>query len=318
MPSVVIGKVKGDKGDAGVSPIVTLSKENATLTISVTDSEGTKTETINTEENVQSDWNTTDTALDSYIKNKPDIPTKLSELINDAGYQTENTTYTLSKVNNNIKLIGSDGSEITVADNTYVHPTYSSEVSGFYKVTVDNGHISAVESVTKEDITSLGLLYAASSTVGGSATQAISDESGNNIKASYASSISISDRTITLKNKNGTSLGTVTVPADSVSFTQSLTSGTKVGSITINGTTTDLYCQTNSDTKNTAGSTNTSSKIFLVGATSQAANPQTYSHDTAYVGTNGCLYSNNKLVTTTVYSSTEPTSNLDTGTIWIG
>lgn len=38
----------------------------------------------------------------------------------------------------------------------------------------------------------------------------------------------------------------------------------------------------------------------------------------AYVGTNGCLYSNNKLVTTTIYSSTEPTSNLDTGTIWIG
>ena len=286
MPSVVIGKVKGDKGDAGVSPIVTLSKENATLTISVIDSEGTKTETINTEENVQADWNTTDTALDSYIKNKPDIPTKLSELINDAGYQTENTTYTLSKVNNNIKLIGSDGSEITVADNTYVHPTYSSEVSGFYKVTVDNGHISAVETVTKEDITSLGLLYASSSTVGGSATQAISDESGNNIKETYASSISISGSKISLLNKNGTELGNVTVST--------------------------------SDTKNTAGSTNTSSKIFLVGATSQAANPQTYSHDTAYVGTNGCLYSNNKLVTTTIYSSTEPTSNLDTGTIWIG
>lgn len=45
------------------------------------------------------------------------------------------------------------------------------------------------------------------------------------------------------------------------------------------------------DTKNTAGSTDTSSKIFLIGATSQAANPQTYSQDTAYVGTDGCLYS---------------------------
>ena len=48
---------------------------------------------------------------------------------------------------------------------------------------------------------------------------------------------------------------------------------------------------TDTDTKNTAGSTDTSSKIFLIGATSQAANPQTYSHDTAYVGTDGCLYS---------------------------
>ena len=44
------------------------------------------------------------------------------------------------------------------------------------------------------------------------ATKATQDESGNNIKSSYASSISISDHTITLKNKNGTSLGTVTVP----------------------------------------------------------------------------------------------------------
>ena len=45
-----------------------------------------------------------------------------------------------------------------------------------------------------------------------SATKAAQDESGNNIKSSYASSISISNHTITLKNKNGASLGTVTVP----------------------------------------------------------------------------------------------------------
>lgn len=45
------------------------------------------------------------------------------------------------------------------------------------------------------------------------------------------------------------------------------------------------------DTKNTAGSTDTSSKIFLVGAASQAANPQTYSHDTAFVDANGRLNS---------------------------
>lgn len=52
----------------------------------------------------------------------------------------------------------------------------------------------------------------------------------------------------------------------------------------------------NTNTTNTAGATNTSSKIFLIGATSQSANPQTYSHDTAYVGTDGYLYSNNKKV----------------------
>lgn len=58
------------------------------------------------------------------------------------------------------------------------------------------------------------------------------------------------------------------------------------------------------DTKNTAGSSKTSNKIFLIGATSQAANPQTYSHDTAYVGTDGCLYSNSQKVLTESVAST--------------
>lgn len=50
------------------------------------------------------------------------------------------------------------------------------------------------------------------------------------------------------------------------------------------------------DAKHTAGSTNSDSKLFLIGATSQSANPQTYSHDTAYVGSDGFLYSNAKKV----------------------
>lgn len=42
------------------------------------------------------------------------------------------------------------------------------------------------------------------------------------------------------------------------------------------------------DTKNTAGSTNSDSKLFLIGATSQATNPQTYSDSEVYT-TNGTL-----------------------------
>lgn len=52
------------------------------------------------------------------------------------------------------------------------------------------------------------------------------------------------------------------------------------------------------DTKNTAGSSDTSDKIFLIGAKSQGTNPQTYSQDTAYVGTDGCLYSGGTKVLT--------------------
>lgn len=69
------------------------------------------------------------------------------------------------------------------------------------------------------------------------------------------------------------------------------------------------------DTKNTAGSTNSSSKLFMIGATSQAANPQTYSHDTVYVGTDGCLYSNSKRVVNIATGSTQPTDQLS-GDLW--
>lgn len=94
--------------------------------------------------------------------------------------------------------------------------------------------------------------------------RAYNDESGNNIKASYAASLSVSGTTVTLKSKSGATLSTITTQ--------------------------------DNDTKNTAGSTNSSSKLFLIGATSQATNPQTYSHDTAYVNTDGHLYSNSKQV----------------------
>lgn len=43
--------------------------------------------------------------------------------------------------------------------------------------------------------------------------RAVADESNNNIKANYAASMSISGKTITLANKNGGTLSTVTIPS---------------------------------------------------------------------------------------------------------
>lgn len=61
--------------------------------------------------------------------------------------------------------------------------------------------------------------------------------------------------------------------------------------LTAGGTSVIFKTPADADTKNTAGSTDTSSKIFLIGATSQAANPQTYSDDQVYV-TSGTLQAN--------------------------
>ena len=46
---------------------------------------------------------------------------------------------------------------------------------------------------------------------------------------------------------------------------------------------TSVNTDTNTDTKNTAGSTNSTSKLYIIGATSQAANPQTYSYSGTYI-----------------------------------
>ena len=102
------------------------------------------------------------------------------------------------------------------------------------------------------------------------------------IRADYDTAANVDH---TLPGTAGTILNTGTT-----SYSQTYANtGTKIGTITINNTATDIYAPTpTSDTKNTAGSTDTSSKIYLIGATSQADSPQTYSDNEVYV-TSGVL-----------------------------
>ena len=90
-------------------------------------------------------------------------------------------------------------------------------------------------------------------------------------------------------NAYKTKLDEITNSADSVSFSCSLTSGTKVGTITINGTGIDLYAPTNTDTDTHYTSMN------VVGATNATTNTTT-------ALTNGNVYLNsveNGVVTST-------------------
>ena len=71
--------------------------------------------------------------------------------------------------------------------------------------------------------------------------------------------------------------GTITLGSNTIT---PLTSNSTLDATKVSGT---LPTSTYTDTKNTAGSTDSSSKLYLIGATSQAANPQTYSDDHIYI-----------------------------------
>ena len=95
------------------------------------------------EANVQSDWNVTNTTSDAYIKNKP------TTLPADGGNADTVNNHT---VETNVPA------DAVFTDTVYTHPNYTAKTNGLYKITVDNtGHVSGTNSVSKADITALGI-----------------------------------------------------------------------------------------------------------------------------------------------------------------
>lgn len=151
--------------------------------------------------NVNADWSVTDSTSNAYILNKP-TSLKASDVYAWAKASTK--------------------------------PTYTKSEVGLGNV--DN---TADSAKSVKYATSAG--SATTATTATSATKATQDASGNNIeetyetkddaKTSFASSFSIENHTITLKNSNGESLGTVVVPDNNTTYA----SLKNPYSITING-----------------------------------------------------------------------------------
>lgn len=216
-------------------------------------------------------------------------------------------------------IIGFDGSEENYfIDTTHSHPEYVIEDIDAIRSGASKG-ATALQSYTETDpvytadkpnlATKAELEAKQDALVSGTSIKTINGTSllGSG-DISVGSDVSVIDNLTSTSTTAALSANQGKVLNDSKQAT--LVSGTNIK--TINSTSLlgsgDI---TTNDTKNTAGSTNTSSKIFLIGATSQASNPQTYSHDTAYVGTDGCLYSNSAKtlteLTRTVTSATSVT-----------
>ena len=106
--------------------------------------------------------------------------------------------------------------------NTASNPTLNVNSTGAYPIKLNNAAVTKINSAEYQPVMlqfysnawhivdpNANINSVANAT---NATKATQDESGNNIKSSYAANITISDNTITLKNKNGSSLATVTIP----------------------------------------------------------------------------------------------------------
>lgn len=244
--------------------------------------------------------------LDDEVTNRTNAVSNLTNTVNSNKSTIDNYTINGAKISTNPKItvtVGGSGNAVTTASfsgtvltltkgatyNNYSHPAGSgaSKSTGLYKFSTDStSHISGVTAVTKSDITALGIPSSDTNT-----TYSFSSGTGSfTVTPSRGS-------TQTVSIGKPSTAGTADKVANTLTFTgyQSKSyNGSAAVSVAIPSKVSDLtndsgYITSYTDTKNTTGSTNSSSKLYLVGATSQASSPVTYSNSGVYTQS-GAVY----------------------------
>lgn len=244
--------------------------------------------------------------LDDEVTNRTNAVSNLTNTVNSNKSTIDNYTINGAKISTNPKItvtVGGSGNAVTTASfsgtvltltkgatyNNYSHPAGSgaSKSTGLYKFSTDStSHISGVTAVTKSDITALGIPSSDTNT-----TYTFASGTGNFTVTSSGGS----KQTVSIGKPS--TAGTADKVANTLTFTgyQSKSyNGSAAVSVAIPSRVSDLtndsgYITSYTDTKNTTGSTNSSSKLYLVGATSQASNPVTYSNSGVYTQS-GAIY----------------------------
>lgn len=244
--------------------------------------------------------------LDDEVTNRTNAVLNLTNTVNSNKSTIDNYTINGAKISTNPKItvtVGGSGNAVTTASfsgtvltltkgatyNNYSHPAGSgaSKSTGLYKFSTDStSHISGVTAVTKSDITALGIPSSDTNT-----TYSFSSGNGGFTVTSSGGS------TQTVSIGKPSTAGTADKVANTLTFTgyQSKSyNGSAAVSVAIPSKVSDLtndsgYITSYTNTKNTAGSTNSSSKLYLIGATSQATNPVTYSNSGVYTQS-GAVY----------------------------
>ena len=244
--------------------------------------------------------------LDDEVTNRTNAVSNLTNTVNSNKSTIDNYTINGAKISTNPKItvtVGGSGNAVTTASfsgtvltltkgatyNNYSHPAGSgaSKSTGLYKFSTDStSHISGVTAVTKSDITALGIPSSDTNT-----TYSFSSGTGGFTVTPSGGS------TQTVSIGKPSTAGTADKVANTLTFTgyQSKSyNGSAAVSVAIPSRVSDLtndsgYITSYTDTKNTTGSTNSSSKLYLVGATSQASSPVTYSNSGVYTQS-GAVY----------------------------
>lgn len=244
--------------------------------------------------------------LDDEVTNRTNAVSNLTNTVNSNKSTIDNYTINGAKISTNPKItvtVGGSGNAVTTASfsgtvltltkgatyNNYSHPAGSgaSKSTGLYKFSTDStSHISGVTAVTKSDITALGIPSSDTNT-----TYTFASGTGNFTVTPSGGS----KQTVSIGKPS--TAGTADKVANTLTFTgyQSKSyNGSAAVSVAIPSRVSDLtndsgYITSYTDTKNTTGSTNSSSKLYLVGATSQASNPVTYSNSGVYTQS-GAIY----------------------------
>lgn len=219
--------------------------------------------------------------------------------------RTDATATAASTTNGNIKINGTD-------TKVYMHPAYTPKTSGLYKITVDaSGHVSATAAVEKADITALGIPGAGythpTHTAYAAGIYKITVDSLGHISAATAAAKG--DLTGIIGNFGAASASA----AGSTGLVPAPAKGDQTKFLRADGKWI-VPTDTNTDTKNTAGSTASDAKLFLVGAASQAASAQTYSNAKVYA-TAGRVYSNGRMVLDIQVGANQPTGQV-AGDLW--
>lgn len=244
--------------------------------------------------------------LDDEVTNRTNAVSNLTNTVNSNKSTIDNYTINGAKISTNPKItvtVGGSGNAVTAASfsgtvltltkgatyNNYSHPAGSgaSKSTGLYKFSTDStSHISGVTAVTKSDIIALGIPSSDTNT-----TYTFTSGTGNFTVTPSGGS----KQTVSIGKPS--TAGTADKVANTLTFTgyQSESyDGSAAVRVAIPSKVSDLtndsgYITSYTDTKNTTGSTNSSSKLYLVGATSQASNPVTYSNSGVYTQS-GAVY----------------------------